>query len=231
MLKKAFILAFLLSLKGGTSLMEEARVAFEGNRFEDSIGLYSLALERYPSLKEKITFNLAQAYMKLDSTSRASAAFHIAKRSGEAKVSSYGHNNLGVLLAKEQKYKGALAAFKQAILMHVDNEAARYNYELLKKMLQDDPPPQNPPPPDPPQTPPPSGEDSRPPRENYLSDLPQNLLQNQKDMRRTNYGDTLGYRASRQILDEMQNSPLQFLQQLRKAPLNLRKQGKERPNW
>ncbi|WP_460880691.1 hypothetical protein [Pontibacter rugosus] len=46
------------------------------------------------------------------------------------------HLQIGNIYSKQKSYKRALSLYKQALVIEPTNEAARYNYELLKKYLE-----------------------------------------------------------------------------------------------
>lgn len=118
-------------------LKKEAEKAY----LEDN---YELAIEKYGALDtmnlevDAITLNLAHAYYKNNDTTSAKLKYSSLTKSSNRKIKSVAHQQLGVMLKKEKKLKEALNQLKESLRANPANEKARYNYELVKKLLEEE---------------------------------------------------------------------------------------------
>lgn len=151
-----FTLSIFGWIWGPPSESSQGKEAFDQGEFGKAATHYSLAVEEYEGNAPYLFYNLGLCYTALDSQSAARDFFSRVDRQGFEDVTSHALNNLGVLEARNKKLKEALAQFQEALRKDPKNETARYNYELIKHMLENQPPPPDQPPPDStPQPPPP----------------------------------------------------------------------------
>jgi Ca-activated chloride channel homolog len=114
-------------------LKAEAEAAYDQNNFSLSAQKYSAMIEIYNITDERIKMNLAHSYYYLQDT--VNAEFHYKKlsKSGHPGINSVSNHQLGVIAAANKDYQTALKYFRLALKSDPNNEAARYNYELIKK--------------------------------------------------------------------------------------------------
>lgn len=105
---------------------------------------YILANEKYLYLKDslgvqddRLLLNLANTQYLLNDSTSAQKTYSELVNSQSKVVSSLAHQQLGAMEFKKQKYKEALEHYKSALKKAPDNEDARYNYELLKKLVKE----------------------------------------------------------------------------------------------
>ncbi len=105
---------------------------------------YKKAIEAYKTLADSLSvnedpvlLNLANAYFNVKDTSNASYYYNRLLTSDNSTILSAAHAQLGVLKKQQNKLPEALAHFKNALKADPENADARYNYELLKKMMKD----------------------------------------------------------------------------------------------
>lgn len=115
-------------------LKEEAEAAYKS-------GQYNVAINRYEQLvdmgvnDEPVLLNLAHAYfMNKDTT--AINAYSKLMLSKDNHIKSVAYQQMGVIKANGKKYEEALKFFKESLKAEPNNEEARYNYELTKKLLE-----------------------------------------------------------------------------------------------
>ncbi len=115
-------------------LKEEAEVAYKS-------GQYNVAINRYKQLvdmgvnDEPVLLNLAHAYfMNKDTT--AINAYSKLMLSKDNHIKSVAYQQMGVIKANSKKYEEALKLFKESLKANPNNEEARHNYELTKKLLE-----------------------------------------------------------------------------------------------
>ncbi|MEO0472165.1 MAG: tetratricopeptide repeat protein [Bacteroidota bacterium] len=226
---KQSILGILLlfSLSGQEGFLTAASEAVRLGKYEQAIQSYQEALGRYPNLAGEIHYNLAQCYIRMDSTGQALRYFRQAAASRNLPLRSRAMNNVGRMMAAQDQLREAQRAFRSAIEADASNETARFNYELVQRLLEeDDPPPpkqndeqsDNPPPPSP---------------QNNLSEMQQQLLLNYEgpiygDEARSRQ-DTLPVYLAERLLEDMRRNPRQYIQQLRRT--FLLPKTEERPAW
>lgn len=118
------------------SLKKEAEKAFVSGNFDVAVSKYrlldSLRVED-PALK----VNLAHALYQLNDTSAARGAYQSATTVTDKKLKSIAYQQLGVMDKKVNKLEEALQNLKSSIKADPTNEGARYDYELVKKLLEE----------------------------------------------------------------------------------------------
>ena len=118
-------------------LKKEAKEAFHNGDYEKAIRHYRYLLDSMQLDDDNIRLNLANAYYQLQDTTSALNGYQSLASSSEKSVKSVAHQQLGIMANREKKFDEALNHFKQALRSDPANEDARYNYELLKKMLKE----------------------------------------------------------------------------------------------
>jgi tetratricopeptide (TPR) repeat protein len=131
---------------GPPSETGEGRLAYERGEYQAAYAHYALALEDQGRFSARINFNLGLCYNRLDSLQLAKQCYSLADRPGEDELASLALNNLGVLSVRDKKLKEALGQFQDALRRDPKNSTARFNYELIRHLLDVPPPPENPPP-------------------------------------------------------------------------------------
>lgn len=234
--KLTWLLAFVL-VGGGVTLagiMAELRAG----RYEEAIPMLIEARERFPEQRADLSYNLAMAYLALDSFAQARDAFFQAQSPLAPHTASLASNQLGLLLLAEGRPREALSAFREALLFSPDHDDARYNYELLALKLGQTPPPKSGTPPSQQQQdspPPPPGSASRS-LDPELQELLNKLQQRQRqvvppgDKASAIGADTLSLAQALQVLDLMRQQERQYVQQLRKVS-SAATQREGRPHW
>lgn len=142
---KALVSAILLIgfLSGGLRTIslineytEEAAEAYQRADYMEAVAAYEYLLNDLEVRDDQIRLNLAHAYFRIGDMQKAKqqytllAAEHTSRNSRAIALLQ-----LGTIAAKELKYKQALSYFRRALITEPGNEAARYNYELIKKLL------------------------------------------------------------------------------------------------
>jgi hypothetical protein len=140
----------------------------------------------------------------------------------EPLLASTTYSQLGIIFCNSKDTTRALSLFKEALILKPDNEVARFNYELLKRIYH----PKNK-----------QSQNAPKPKNNQMSPPPQTKEEkaevakdnSQKELLKTlkNYGLTL--EKAKTILDGMKNSEIQYIQQ--KQNLVKNKESKITQNW
>ena len=105
---------------------------------------YKLANEKYIYLRDslgvnddKLLLNLANTQYLLNDSSNAQSSYSALRESTDANIQSIANQQLGAMQFKSKKYEEALKNYKAALKADPSNADARYNYELLKKLLKE----------------------------------------------------------------------------------------------
>ena len=105
---------------------------------------YSLANEKYRYLKDSLgvtehtlLLNLANTQFILQDSANAINSYSALKDSPNKEISSIAHQQLGAMQFNNKKYEEALKLYKSSLKVNPTNTDARYNYELLKKLIKE----------------------------------------------------------------------------------------------
>jgi Ca-activated chloride channel family protein len=140
------ILAIFLLINPLTDLDKIARVNAAKKEAERAyLGEnYELARDKYIYLKDSLgvkddnlLLNLANSQYLLNDSVSAQATYKSLKESDNKRISSIANQQLGAMQFKAKKYKESLQHYKDALRADPGNSDARYNYELLKKIIKE----------------------------------------------------------------------------------------------
>jgi Ca-activated chloride channel family protein len=105
---------------------------------------YRLANEKYTYLRDslgvvddKISLNLANTQYLLNDSTNALSSYSQLRESPDANIRSIANQQLGAMQFNSKKYEEALKNYKAALKADPSNADARYNYELLKKLIKE----------------------------------------------------------------------------------------------
>lgn len=109
--------------------------AFKKGNYIEAAAAYAVLTNNLDYQNENALLNLSNAYYKLENYSRAYKSLEQLTHSSNHFNSSLAYQQLGCIAFKQHIYKQSLEYFKQSIRANPDNEIARYNYELLSRLL------------------------------------------------------------------------------------------------
>ncbi len=141
----AFILLFLSDGDGISSIAEvnrykeEAAKAYLSSDYQTSAKKYRYLVDTLEVKEDPVILNLAHSYYHLNDTSNAMRYYGSLVESKNKKIKSAAYQQLGVIEYKSKNYQLALGHLKNALKANPENENARYNYELLKRLMQENP--------------------------------------------------------------------------------------------
>ena len=115
------------------TLKETAANHFERKEYAKSILLYKKLLTNYNEEDERVKLNLAHCYFYLKKYNSAIDTYKFLVNSKDAELKSLSYLQLGVIYSNNNKKELGLSYFKEALKAMPENEAARYNFELLRK--------------------------------------------------------------------------------------------------
>jgi len=118
-------------------LKKDAKTAFNKGDYSTAIDKYNYLLDSMQVEDDNIKLNLANAYYKTNDSTSAANSYNNLLSSKDKVVKSVAHQQLGIMTDRAKKFDEALNHFKNAIKTNPANDEARYNYEMLKKMLEE----------------------------------------------------------------------------------------------
>lgn len=118
-------------------LKKEAEQAYKEKDYPTAINRYNILLDSLNVEDENIRMNLAHAYLRADDTAAAQQNYSRMISSDNRQVKSLAYQQLGVINSDKKQYKEALGLFKESLKADPSNEESRYNYELVKKLLEE----------------------------------------------------------------------------------------------
>ncbi len=144
------ILSFILFLfisdgDGITKIAEvnrykkEAAKAYLDSDYQTSADKYKYLVDSLEIKEDPVILNLANSYYHLDDTTSAMKYYGSLIESKSPDIKSKAYQQLGVIEFKTNNYNLALSHLKNSLKANPENENARYNYELLKRMMQQNP--------------------------------------------------------------------------------------------
>jgi tetratricopeptide (TPR) repeat protein len=140
------LLLLLFASAGGLNRVAEinthtanARQAMDTGNYREAVRSYEMLLDSLQVKDDRARLNLAHAYFKNDQKDKAYKTYSLLLKKNNRYLQSVSALQLGILSAEFKDYPEALRFYRQALIIDPGNEAARYNYELLKKYLKDNP--------------------------------------------------------------------------------------------
>lgn len=118
------------------AIKKEAEKAFLNSDFELAIAKYQL-LDSMGVEDDAILLNLAHAQYELSDTASAKTTYQSLLTSSNKKLKSIAYQQLGVMQKDANKLEEALQTLKYSIKADPTNEGARYDFELVKKLLEE----------------------------------------------------------------------------------------------
>ena len=145
---KAVVAAILFIgfLSGGLrsiSLMNEhadlAAAAYKRGDYIEALASYEYLLEELDVQDDQVRLNLGHAYYRIGELQKAQQQYTLLASHATRHIKAVSLLQLGAISAQSKRYKQALSYFRQTLIVEPANEAARYNYELIQKLLEERP--------------------------------------------------------------------------------------------
>ena len=119
------------------ALKKEAKEAYLAGDYQKAIENYQYLVDSFDVKDDMLMLNLSNAYYKINDTTNSISNYESLLESPTREVRSIAYQQLGIIKSQSKKYKEALQDFKQSLKANPVNNDARYNYELLKKLIQE----------------------------------------------------------------------------------------------
>jgi len=131
-----FFLLFLFVSAAALTDGRKANEAYNRGDYREAVELYRQAIEQDPE-NARLHFNLGKSLYELGQIEEAMEAYNryknIAETSADQSLADY---NQGRMLADQEMYDEALNYFREALINNPEDEDARFNYELARRMIQ-----------------------------------------------------------------------------------------------
>jgi len=114
-----------------------AEEAYKNGNLETAITTFRLLTDSLGVNEDPVLLNLGNAYFQQKDTTNAAQYYSRVLTSDDANIRSLAYQQMGVINQQQNKLKEALSDFKTSLKSNPNNEDARYNYELLKKILDE----------------------------------------------------------------------------------------------
>lgn len=228
------------------SAKEEAKREFLAQKYEQALSHYLYLINQLKVDNEEVFLNLAHTYYNQERFEPAQKYYNRISKSENPIYQSKAFNQLGIIACQNQDFENALAAFRSAIEAYRQNYEARYNYELVKNMLEKYPEMNTPKPQNSKETPKPQENkpQSEPSADTNEKKLPQNTSKPSKADKdgETTEGKQLqpqklealkmNREKAENLLNALRNQEVQYIQQLpRQLRQKNRKPQKRLPDW
>lgn len=119
------------------TLKKEAEAAYLKGEYELALAKYTLLRDSLGVEDPALKLNLAHSHYHLGDTAGAKRNYNQLTSSSDNKLKSIAYQQLGVMNKDAGKLEEALQQLKSAIKANPANQDARYNYEVVKKLLED----------------------------------------------------------------------------------------------
>lgn len=119
------------------TLKKEAEAAYLKGEYELALAKYTLLRDSLGVEDPALKLNLAHSHYHLGDTAGAKRNYNQLTSSSDNKLKSIAYQQLGVMNKDAGKLEEALQQLKSAIKADPANQDARYNYEVVKKLLED----------------------------------------------------------------------------------------------
>jgi Ca-activated chloride channel homolog len=116
------------------ALKKEAAKAFFNKDYKAAVNALA-QLDSMNQLSPEAKLNLGHAFYLLRDTTNAQLHYQ-GLTSQTGKLKSVAHQQLGVMQREANKLEESLQSLREALKADPSNEQARYNYELVKKLVQ-----------------------------------------------------------------------------------------------
>ncbi|MEO9870578.1 hypothetical protein [Ekhidna sp.] len=119
------------------ALKKEAQAAYLAEDYELALAKYTILSDSLGVNDPAVKLNLAHAHYHLGDTAGAKLNYGNLASSESNKLKSIALQQLGVMSKEVGKLEEALQQLKSAIKADPSNQEARYNYEVVKKLLEE----------------------------------------------------------------------------------------------
>jgi Ca-activated chloride channel homolog len=117
-------------------LKKEAEKAYQSGNYQLAASKYSMLADTLAVDEAEVRLNLAHSQYKIGDTASAKLNYARVSLSPDKKLKSIASQQLGVLAKDSKKLEESLEYLKSAIKADPTNAGAKYDYEVVKKLLE-----------------------------------------------------------------------------------------------
>jgi tetratricopeptide (TPR) repeat protein len=114
-----------------------AASAYSNGDYKKAITSFRLLTDSLEVAEDPVFLNLANAYFHESDTNNAVQYYSKVLTSPDKELRSLAYQQMGVINQQKNRLNDAVGDFKASLKANPNNEEARYNYELLKKLLDE----------------------------------------------------------------------------------------------
>lgn len=118
-------------------MKRQAEEAMKSEDYQSAISSFRILTDSLGVVEDPVLLNLANAYFYQNDTTNAAQYYSRVLGSENDELRSLAYQQMGVINQMKNNMNEALNDFKNALKSNPENEDARYNYELLKKLLDE----------------------------------------------------------------------------------------------
>lgn len=116
---------------------KEAKEAYLEGNYRLAHDTYKLLIDSLGVKEDEVLLDFAHTQYHLNDTTNAVNSYQQLAQSSNTNIASIAEQQLGQVLFDKKQYEPALEHYKNALRKNPSNQDARYNYELLKKLIQE----------------------------------------------------------------------------------------------
>ncbi len=120
-------------------MRKDLEMLFQKQRYDLAEQKLNALLKDYKSETNEVYLNLAHIYFLKKNKEKALLYYDKVLQNANAEIQSIAFNQLGYMSALRQNLPEALQLFKEAVIRYPNNQDARYNYELILKVIAKNP--------------------------------------------------------------------------------------------
>ncbi|MAJ50185.1 MAG: hypothetical protein CMB82_01030, partial [Flammeovirgaceae bacterium] len=118
------------------SFKADAEKSFLAKDFSKAINQYKFLIDSLNVNEDAIHLNLGHAYHQMGDTAQARISYNQASLSNNTNLKSIAYQQLGVISKSNKNLKESLAYLKASIKANAANSDAKYDFELVKKLMR-----------------------------------------------------------------------------------------------
>lgn len=116
---------------------KEAKKAYIEQNYQLAHDTYKFLIDSLGVREDEVLLDFAHTQYQLKDTTNAVNNYQQLAQSANSNIASVAEQQLGQVFFDKKQYEPALDHYKNALRKNPSNEDARYNYELLKKLIQE----------------------------------------------------------------------------------------------
>ncbi len=113
-----------------------AETAYNSGNYELAASKYKMLADSMHIAEDEVYLNMAHSYYHLNDSANATNAYQQLTSSSDKEIRSIAYQQLGVMAKNYRQLNEAESMLKSALRANPANSEARYNYEIVKKLLE-----------------------------------------------------------------------------------------------